>query len=407
MDNSPVLGYLSPMKSFPESAVHKTVPLKFSGVQLTFKTSHALFSSHHVDDGTMLLLKSLAQRAAVPKTGRVLDAGCGYGPLAVALKKFNPLLEVTARDRLALAARFTAENARINGVEIDAAEGLLFEGTPGPWDLVVSNVPAKAGEPVLADFLRRALAGLSPTGLAAFVIVEPLAAWFLSEFDRAGAPVEFQEAGGGYRVVHVRRPDESTVAGTPVFPDAYRRGEATWSVGPYTFVQKTFYGLPNFDGLDHRLSVTLPLLEGLKIRGETLVWEPVQGHLASWADAVLAPASELHLAGNDTLGLAAGVENVVRRAARVHAVPFLDDLDLGGGSLGAALVQVHSEPEVPWVEPTLQALLRLLAAGGVVVMNGRSTDLTRFLDHHQGLRKLRDERSKGWRAVLLERQSRS
>ncbi len=92
------------MKSFPEFAVHKTVPLKFSGISLNLKTSHALFSSHHVDDGTMLLLKTLAQRQAIPLEGRVLDAGCGVGPLALAIKKFRPALRVAARDRLALAA---------------------------------------------------------------------------------------------------------------------------------------------------------------------------------------------------------------------------------------------------------------------------------------------------------------
>ena len=84
------------MTAFPEYAVLKTVPLKFSGVDLKLKTSHALFSSHHVDEGTMLLLKTLAQRGCVPTVGRVLDAGCGTGPLGLALKKFRPSLEVTA-----------------------------------------------------------------------------------------------------------------------------------------------------------------------------------------------------------------------------------------------------------------------------------------------------------------------
>lgn len=388
--------------SFPEYAVLKTVPLKFSGVELKLKTSHALFSSHHVDDGTMLLLKTLAQRSAVPLGGRVLDAGCGTGPLALAIKKFRPGLDVVARDRLALAAAFTAENARINGLTVDAAPGLLLEGVPGPWHLIVSNLPAKAGEPVLADFVRRSMGLLAPEGLVAVVVVEPLAVWFSAQLKAASAVLVHEEGAGGYRVFHYR--PSSVPEGGPAFPEVYRRTEAAWSVGPLSFVQKTFFGLPNFDAIDFRLQVTLPLLEDWHLRGDCLVWEPVQGHLATWADAVLPSGGALHLAGNDALGLMAAGQNVVRNVFS-HAVPALGDLSLGAGSLGSALVQLHPEPEVPWVEATKEALLRLLAPGARVLVNGTSTDLTRLLERHKGLRKVSDFRNKGWRAVLLERLS--
>jgi len=393
------------MSFFPASAVHKTVPLRFSGVDLKLQTSHALFSAHHVDDGTMLLLKSLAQQNAVPDAGRVLDAGCGYGPLALALKKFRPALEVTARDRLALAAAFTAQNARINGLEVDAAPGLLLDAVPGPWNLIVSNLPAKAGEPVLADFVARSLTLLAPGGRAAVVIVEPLGDWLEAELGHRGAPMLHRETGPGYRVFHWGRPADPGSAAEPPFPGAYRRASFPWSLGPRTFLQQTFYGLPNFDALDYRLQVSLPLLEPRKPRGGGLVWEPVQGHLARWADEVLPPDAVVHLAGNDSLALAAAGVHVVRRRPELHAVPGPGALELGPGSLGWALVQVHSEPEVPWVDELLDALRRLLAPGAWALVNGSSTDLTRLLDRHRGLRKLADARLKGWRAVVLERQT--
>jgi len=396
----------SPLSApFPDHAVHKIVPLKFSGVDLKLKTSHALFSYHHVDEGTLLLLKTLAQQGAVPPAGRVLDAGCGYGPLALALKKFRPELAVTARDRLVLAAAFTAENARLNKLEVDAATGLLLEDVPGPWDLIVSNVPAKAGEPVLADFVRRSLGLLAPEGRAAVVLVETLAPWFGAELDKAGAVRLYEEAGPGYRVFHYRAaPGQAAPVGA-AFPAAYERGEVRWAPGSRPLVQKTVFGLPNFDGLDYRLQVSLELLEALKPRGDVLVWEPVQGHLAAWADLQMAPEAVLHLAGNDLLALASAARSVAGRRPQVHPATDLSSLALGPGSLGAALVQVHPEPEVPWVEATLAALNRLLAPGARVLVNGSSTDLTRLLEHHRGLRKVQDLRTKGWRAVVLERQT--
>jgi len=384
---------------FPEFSVHKIVPLKFAGADLRLKTSHALFSSHRVDDGTMLLLKTLAQRKILPETGRVLDAGCGVGPLSLAIKKSRPGLAVTARDRLVLAAQYTAENARINGLDVDAAPGLLLDQTPGPWDLIVSNLPAKAGAPVLADFVRRSLVLLAPEGLAAVVIVEPLAAWLGTELSDAGARLVYREKAPGYEVFHYGVRSSSSVPDGP-FPEAYRRGEVVWTVSDRQFVQRTFFGLPNFDGLDFRLQTTLPLLKGLKPEEDVLVWEPVQGHLTTWARSVLPAGAVLHVAGNDILGLAASASG--EPAAMLHPAAFLQNLDIP--PVSGALVQFHPEPEVPWAEASCGALKRLIRPGGWALVNGTSTDLNRLLEHRSGLRIVKDERAKGWRAVLLVRQ---
>lgn len=389
------------MAIFPEFAVHKIVPLKFAGVDLKLKTSHALFSSHHIDDGSMLLLKTLAQRQVVPETGTVLDAGCGIGTLALALKKFRPALQVTARDRLVLAARFTAENARLNGLEVDAAPGLLL-AAEGAWNLIVSNLPAKAGEPVLKDFVARALDQLAPGGLVAVVIVAPLAPWLADEIVRAQAELVYRESTPQYSVFHFRASNAPAPVSGPPFPAAYRRGEAVWRAGPLKLIQKTFYGLPNFDALDYRTQLTLGLLEGWKPQGTCLVWEPVQGHLASWAAARM-PDAALHVAGGDVLGLAAAAENCAPRPVTAHPAAFLSDLELE--PVQTALIQLHPEPTIPWAEATADTLRRLVRGGGVVVVNGRATDVTRLFEHRAGLRLLRDERSKGWRAALLQRQT--
>jgi SAM-dependent methyltransferase len=385
---------------FPEFSVNKIAPLKFSGVDLKFKTSHALFSSHRIDDGTMLLLKTLAQRSSVPQTGRVLDAGCGIGPLAVALKKFRPALEVTARDRLVLAALYTAENARANGVVVDAAPGLLLDGVPGPWDLIVSNLPAKAGAPVLSDFVQRAAGSLTSEGLVAVVVVAPLASWLSAEIE-AHATLVYREASPGYEVFHFRC-RRGTELGFDPFPDVYRRGEMTWAVGKKVFEQKTFYGLSNFDSLDYRLQMTVELLSGLKLEGDCLIWEPVQGHLASWAAREMRPGATLHLAGGDVLALAAAKESAAPKAVELHPVAFLPELRLNL-PVGTVLAQLHPEPEIPWAEDAMAALKRLVLPGGSLIVNGRSTDVTRLLERRSGFQMIRDHRAKGWRAALLIR----
>jgi len=394
---------LASIGSFSDDAVHRVVPLRFSGHDLKLKTSQGLFSSAHVDSGTLLLLKTLAQQKFLPDSGRVLDTGCGYGPLALAVKKSSPQLQVTARDRLALAVAFTAENARLNGLEIEAQTGLLLENDATPWDRIVCNLPAKAGEPVLADFVSRSLHLLTAAGKAAVVIVNPLADWFEKELTSREADILYKEDGEGYRVFHYsRRPASALKSLSEAFPEAYIRQSMTWEVGARVLTQDTVYGLPNFDAVDFRLEVSIPLLLAFSPRGRHLLWEPVQGHAAAWVDAALPRSADIVLAGNDTLALRAAARAVTHRQAQIVPAISLRDL-VPLGPFGSGVIQLHPEPLVPWVDEFRGVLLNAAVPGAVFLINGRSTDLARFLERHKGFRVLKDLRSKGWRAVLLER----
>ncbi|MDZ4277535.1 MAG: methyltransferase, partial [Dehalococcoidia bacterium] len=81
---------------------HKIVPLRHEGGLLRLRVSQALFSSYEVDTGTRFLLRSLAGIEA----GSVLDLGCGYGPIGLALKQSAPARTVHMVDRDALAVHY-------------------------------------------------------------------------------------------------------------------------------------------------------------------------------------------------------------------------------------------------------------------------------------------------------------
>ena len=69
----------------PDSYFKKVVSLEHEGHSLRFRVAQDLFSSHEVDVGTRLLLRTLEQ-AGHERLRKVLDLGCGYGPLGLALK---------------------------------------------------------------------------------------------------------------------------------------------------------------------------------------------------------------------------------------------------------------------------------------------------------------------------------
>ncbi len=141
--------------------INKSVPFRFDGADLSFCLSHGLFSSFDIDDGTKLLLKSIARSVDLASLRDVLDVGCGVGVIGACVAARAPSARVTMQDRDALAAAVARENCRLNGLQGASAEcRLAFHGLGGGTvDLVTSNLPAKAGAPVLAAMLRHA-AGL-------------------------------------------------------------------------------------------------------------------------------------------------------------------------------------------------------------------------------------------------------
>ncbi|MEJ7654646.1 MAG: methyltransferase [Chloroflexia bacterium] len=156
----------------------KVIPFVHGDVSLTFRVSQDLFSSYDVDVGTRFLLRTLATEGV--SGGRaILDLGCGYGPIGLTLGKVNKDAEVHMVDRDALAVECARQNAELNELPDAQVYGSLgyYDVRKSDFDLIVSNIPAKAGEPVVTHLLRGAAPSLAPGGLVAVVVVTRLEAF--------------------------------------------------------------------------------------------------------------------------------------------------------------------------------------------------------------------------------------
>ena len=178
----------------------RTVPLVLPDLRVTLTTDRGVFGRDAVDPGTKLLL---LEGPPPPAEGDLLDLGCGYGPIAVALARRAPAARVWAVDVNRRALELCATNAEAAGVEVRAA-------TPDevPTDVrfagIWSNPPVRIGKGALHALLVTWLERLAPDGRAALVVhrhlgADSLARWLAEQ----GWPATRIGSRMGYRLLEV------------------------------------------------------------------------------------------------------------------------------------------------------------------------------------------------------------
>src|SRR4030042_932309 len=153
---------------------HKPITFRFWKQELQFRMSRQLFSSHAIDTGTRFLLRTIVE-AGYPPFQRILDVGCGYGPLGLTLKRLYHASLVHLFDRDALAVEYSHQNAALNGLTDVEIYGSLGSGdvTSNDFDLIAANIPDHAGETVITYLLREVRYYLAPGGLLPIAGVSP------------------------------------------------------------------------------------------------------------------------------------------------------------------------------------------------------------------------------------------
>ncbi len=177
----------------------------FRGHSLRFETDAGVFSRGELDKGTELLLEALP-----PLHGRVLDMGCGWGPVGISLKKHDPTLSLTLVDVNLRALELTQRNAQANGVAVEVLESDGFSAlSDRQFDWVVTNPPIRAGKQVIYRMFADAAACLAPGGGLCLVIrkqqgAESCVAYLKTLFHQ----VDTLKKSGGFWVLCAREPRE-------------------------------------------------------------------------------------------------------------------------------------------------------------------------------------------------------
>jgi len=402
------------------------VPFKFRGIGFSFDLSQGLFSSAGVDAGTLFLLKVFSRildgdtAAHRPLPRRVLDAGCGTGVIGIcAASAITALggdagLYVRCQDRDELARLVTSHNAAKNNIPpgmLEACtEPLLGGPVNGKWDLILTNIPAKAGNPVLEDFIGRSASLLNPGGRVIMVAVNTLADFF-REAIAAGAKLISEEKGHGHTVFVYGGEAENPALPVNIGPGFLNRYPFYLRESPACAIEgiqtglETVHGASGFDKPGGAVLAAAKLLIRLgreKIPNDTpvIVHEPGQGFFTNWLLAFLRegtkPMQKLVLSGRNILSLEAARHNC-QDGANASIVPAADFqlgrealLEAGGGqfafiaafpellpqsSMSKSAKASHNTDQLSSIWSSLPPLL---AAGGLFLAAFSSSDAERF-----------------------------
>ncbi|SEJ47502.1 16S rRNA m(2)G 1207 methyltransferase [Demequina mangrovi] len=176
----------------------RTIRATLAGREVEVETAPGIFSPGHVDLGTQVLLRTVPE----PR-GRVLDIGCGWGPIALeaALRGASSVTAVDVNER---ALDLLRRNATRLGVAVDAS---LPDAVPADatFDTIWSNPPIRIGKDALHALLATWLPRLAPGGEAYLVVQKNLGADSLARWIAAQGWGAIEKVGSskGFRVLRV------------------------------------------------------------------------------------------------------------------------------------------------------------------------------------------------------------
>lgn len=387
-----------------DSFYKKTIPFRIFDKNLKFRVSQDLFSSFALDHGSSFLLRSF-EKKLVAQAERILDVGCGYGVLGLSLAKKNPKAHVHLIDRDALALAFTKQNTKENSIENVQVYGSLgYDNVKEKFDLIVSNIPAKVGEPVLRHLLLDAQRYVTENGLAAIVVVKELEEFVENSLTQENITILKKEQRKGHTVFQYRFKLLNNHTGNAFENGVYDRDFVEMPFVNSTL--KTVYGLPEFD----TPSFATDLLAGMildygKNASRALFINPGQGFLPVIATNTIS-FKHLSLFSRDLLQLKNSKRNLVENKFQKEYITMYHQTEVPAAEADLIIGVLRDEegPEVHQVY--IKKLSNILSSPGTIFLAASSTTITRiesFICQEKLFIIKKRKKNKGFSVVYLQK----
>lgn len=167
---------------------------ELKGKNFQFVTDSGVFSRETVDFGSRVLIDTFNWEE-LPADGKILDVGCGYGPIGLAIafasQRFVEMVDINSR-----AVELAQGNANRNGIkQVDIHQSNIYEAVhEETYAAIVSNPPIRAGKKVVHEILTEAYPRLKSGGTLTIVIQKKQGA--------SSAKSKMAETFGNAEIVH-------------------------------------------------------------------------------------------------------------------------------------------------------------------------------------------------------------
>lgn len=136
-----------------KSSNPKTFDFEFRNRIYKFTSDDGVFSKNFIDFGSRLLIENFDYNL---KEGRILDVGCGYGPIGITIAsntdKLIHMVDVNLR-ALEL-AKLNAANNDVSNVKI--YESNCLDSVEGEFASILTNPPIRAGKQIVHQIFEQA-----------------------------------------------------------------------------------------------------------------------------------------------------------------------------------------------------------------------------------------------------------
>ncbi len=170
----------------------------------TFRSVGGLFSKDRIARSTRILI----DRINVNPGDRILDYGCGYGAVGIALADSAPGVDVCMVDSDIRAVRWAQENVRANGIRNAhiVLDHTLDRYSDGYFNVIALNPPVEEGTEAIFEMIDRALPKLRNGG--GFYLVAKVtkgAKSYMRKLSETIGPAKVISKGGGYWLMRAER----------------------------------------------------------------------------------------------------------------------------------------------------------------------------------------------------------
>lgn len=182
----------------PESELKiKKIKARLRNKIFEFYTGSGVFSIKTVDKGSELLINE----CIIKENSEILDLGCGYGPIGIAIAKTTNS-KVTMTDINKRAVKLTKMNLKLNDAQAEVKQGDLYKPLKEKkYDTILTNPPYSAGRELCYQIIEEAKEHLKNNGTLQLVAKHQKGGKMLSQkMQEVFGNVKDIAKGSGYRI---------------------------------------------------------------------------------------------------------------------------------------------------------------------------------------------------------------